>query len=172
MHFAQIRLVLERGGTAEAHRVAEVVHDGAAHNGVEVDYRDSLSRGCVQQHVVELGIVVRHTERKYSFLKLLHKDTAVILACQYKLYFFTAKSCPVLHIFPQCVFEITETLHRIVELRNRLIETLGRIIPQLLQNRTVPVSPPSDSTQNPVHNAGSAMAVRPHLQNSSLLILS
>ena len=74
MHFAQIRLVLERGGAAEAHRVAEVVHDGAAHNGVEVDYRDSLSRGCVQQHVVELGIVVRHsfgnlaaTEHIYDF---------------------------------------------------------------------------------------------------------
>ena len=56
---AQVLLVFRGRAGGGAHHVAEVVERQAGHHGVEVDDAKAFAGGVVEQHVVELGVVVR-----------------------------------------------------------------------------------------------------------------
>ncbi len=55
----QILLVLRGRAGGGAHHVAEIVERQAGHHGVEIDDADGFAGRVVEQHVVELGVVVR-----------------------------------------------------------------------------------------------------------------
>ena len=57
------RLVLAGGGGGGADHVAEVIERATGHGSVQIDHADALGGHVVQQHVVELGVVVGHALR-------------------------------------------------------------------------------------------------------------
>ena len=55
-----VRLVFDDLGGGGAHHVAKVVEYRAGHHGIEVDHAHARSGGGVDQHIVELGVVMGH----------------------------------------------------------------------------------------------------------------
>ena len=66
LHFGQIFFILCRRSRTEPDGIAEVIQAGAGHDRIQIDHTKRFACFCIQQDVIQLGIVVCYAQRKLS----------------------------------------------------------------------------------------------------------
>ncbi len=83
----QIALILGGGIRAKADGIAKVIGRRAGHHGIQINHAQRLHRRCVQDHVVQLGIVMRNAQGDFALSQCIHQPSGPRLARQGKINF-------------------------------------------------------------------------------------
>ncbi len=127
----QVALVFGRGAGGSSHEVAEVVEHQAGHHGVEIDHAERLARPVVEQHVVELGVVVGDALRKDALLLEVEQSIHQRLARPDEVELGPAAGQPPPLVTLRRREQRLEARPRVVEARNRLVQTRAGEVGQL-----------------------------------------
>ena len=68
-------------------KLTETVHKHGACIGIQINHAQRLHRRCVQDHVVQLGIVVRYAQGDFALSQRIHQPSGTRLARQGKINF-------------------------------------------------------------------------------------
>ena len=122
----EIDFVFLGGRGRGADHVAEVVERGARHRGVEVDNADAFERVVVDEHVVQLRVLVRDAFRDFAVGHCVEDDRAVFFAGEDEVDFLFDAGCAVLDVGGEGLLEGFKAFARVVEVRNRFDEAAAR----------------------------------------------
>ena len=81
-----------------------------------------FARFCVQQDVIELGIIVCHAQRQFAGSQRILNSCHLCLPGQRKFNFRLNLRCPVHGVALQCLQKRAVTVGRIVEIRDGLVQ--------------------------------------------------
>ena len=126
MHAAQIRLVLGRGARAEADGVAEVIRRQPRHHRVQIDHAHAAPGLAIQQHVVELGVVVGDAQGDFARLHRVQQRVHLPLVLPAKLDFRRHAAQPAGLVARNRVFELAVARRGVVEIVDRLMQRIRR----------------------------------------------
>ena len=104
------------------------MHSKTRHHGIQVDDTDPLSSQIVDHNIVQLCIVVGHTQRDLTLCKQFTKYIRYIFVIQNKLNFILHIFCASTDIGLYCPFKCLESCFRIMESFDRLMQTVCRIV--------------------------------------------
>ena len=127
-YFCQVFLIFCSGTCTKANGITEIIHRKSRHYRIKVDNTDCFS-GCIIDHnVIQLGVIMRNTQWQFSLLLHITQNMCQICAVQHKLDFFFHSCCSVTYIFFHSCFELVQSVHRVMEIYDCLMKSLGRII--------------------------------------------
>ncbi len=115
---------------AEADRIAEIVDGKAGHYGVQINHAHALARGCVDEHVVQLGVVVRYAQRQFARAQSGQRHAAVGRVFLYKRNLGRAVLRAAHRVGRARRLEFGKAVFGIVEFFDRLKQRIGGIILQ------------------------------------------
>ncbi len=100
----------------------------ARHDGVKVDDAKTLAGRFVEQDIVQLGVVVGDAQRQLARCQQIHHNVILCFAGADKLN-FALHLCGTTHaVFGHGALKISEALGRVVEVRDRLMQGVGRVV--------------------------------------------
>ena len=108
-HLIEVALVLVRRTGQRPHHVAKVVVDEPRHYGVEIDDAHHFIGFLIEQHVVDLGVVVRDALRQFALGLCVGKnlDDAPVGSAKINLRFCCLN--PVLFVFRNRLFQCVDS---------------------------------------------------------------
>jgi len=130
--FREVSFVLGAVVGTEADRIPKIIGSKPRHDRVKVDDAKTLAGRFVEQNVVQLGVVVGDAQRQLTRRQQIHHNVILCFAGADKLN-FALHLCGTTHaVFGHGALEVSETLGRIVEVRDRLMQGVCRIFSQLM----------------------------------------
>ena len=130
-HLGQVCLVLGSGIGAKANRVAKIIMGKTRHDRVQVDHTNGFAGGGVKQHIIQLGIIMGHPQGQLTGSRQVAKPMGVRLAVLYELNFrLHSGGTTGLVGFYRREKLVLIPPQGVVEIRNRLIQSLSRKIRQ------------------------------------------
>ena len=133
MYQIQVLLIFFCRGCPKADGIPEIICRKPRHDGIKINDTQSSSCLAVKQNIVKLCVIVGHTKRKNAFFLFLYQNLTVLLPFQNKPDLRPAGSRSVFQISLKSCLKSPEPFHCIVEIRDRLIQPVGRVISKLFQ---------------------------------------
>ena len=130
MNLGYIRLVLLGGVRAEADRVAKIIGTQTGHHGIQINDAHAVTRFRVHQNVVQLRIVMRHAQGQFPRRQHIHQRPRLLGTRQRKLDLRLHALRTSRTILPNRLTQRLYPAHRVMEVRNGLMQRLGGIIRQ------------------------------------------
>lgn len=88
------------------------------HNGIQIDDNERLVRLLIEQHVVDLCIVVRNAQRKLAFFKEVGQAASLVLYGKQPIEFFAHLCHTIARVGSHVFLQLLIALARIVEIRD------------------------------------------------------
>ena len=134
LYLVEVDLILGARRCTRAHGIAKIVKERAGHNGVKVDNANSLARGGIEEHVVELGVVVCYAERNGAVGNAVNNQRCILLELAAECDFGFNRCNATCAVGGNGFFKLCKTVGRIVKTLDRFGKTVcGELRQHLLK---------------------------------------
>ena len=124
MHPALVLLILPAVIGSKADGIAKIVCRQSRHHRIQINHTQSLHRRAVQQHIVELGVVVGHPQRQLSVCQHPDHHRAILFSAAHKLDFPLYALRTSQQVLLHCLLKVTQAFGCVVEVRNGFAQLL------------------------------------------------
>ena len=118
LHFRQVALIFRRRIGHRAHHIAKIIERESGHDGVQINHANAFAGHFIEQHVVDLGIVVRDAFRQIC----VEHHAANRLMTQGEFNFPFRRCRPIAGVGGNRFFQCAEAFGRVMKIRNRLVQ--------------------------------------------------
>ena len=125
IHLLQVPLIFLRGVGGGTEHVSRVEEDGTRHDGIQVYQAKHLSAVLVEEHIVQLGIVVGDMERKDALFHTVPEHASASPALHEETNLVAYRGEPPLRVPPHRRFQLPVAHAHVVEVGNRLREPMS-----------------------------------------------
>ena len=116
--------------------IPEIIGSQSGHHRIQVDHTQRAPCLCVEQDIVQLGVIVRNAQAKDAASDLVCQDAAHTAPHPDLLDLFCNVSYPSGCVQADSVFKPPVSLRRVVKVRNRLDQAGGVKVPEIVLEMT------------------------------------
>ena len=131
-HLGKVSLVLQSCACSEADRITEIIRCQSRHDCIQIDHTDCFACRVIDHDVVQLGVIVCYTKRKSSVKLHIIQCMCQFFSLQDKINFFLDRGCSSTDILCNSFLEFLKAVRCVMEILDRLMKCLCRIICQKL----------------------------------------